>query len=43
MRDHKRRRIVDDPLENGWTHVLEVLLGAGAMLAALLWFMMSQQ
>jgi hypothetical protein len=41
MRDHKRRRMAGDPFENGRAHVVEVLLGAGAMLGVLLWYLMS--
>jgi hypothetical protein len=42
MRDQKRRRIADDPLGHGWAHALEVLLGAGMMLGALLWYLILQ-
>jgi hypothetical protein len=40
MRDAQRRRMADRPLENGSAQVIEVLLCAGAMLAALLSYLM---
>jgi hypothetical protein len=40
MRDPQRRRMANAPLENGRPQVVEVLLCAGAMLAALLLYLM---
>ena len=42
MRDHEQQRMAGEPLENGRAHIAEVLLGAGAMLGVLLWYLMSQ-
>jgi len=42
MRDEQRRRTTDEPLDNGWTHLAEVLLGAAVMLVLLTVFLMSQ-
>jgi 4-hydroxybenzoate polyprenyltransferase len=40
MRDRQRQRMADHPLENGRVQVVEVLLYAGVMLAALLAYLM---
>jgi hypothetical protein len=40
MRDRQRRRMADHTLENGRAQVVKVLLCAGAMLAALLSYLM---
>ena len=40
MRDRQRRRMADHPLENGRAQLVEVLVCAGAMLAALLTYLM---
>jgi hypothetical protein len=42
MRDEQRRRATDEPLENGWVHLAEIILGAALMLVLLTVFLMSR-